>query len=117
MGLDLTPRYTAGTMVFGRTSAGKGKLSFVQGDASLKLSLMPFFKGDKGEPGDAAASYSHEQTTPAIEWTIPHGLGFRPAVAITDSAGTVVYGSVAHLSLNTTVVSFGAAFSGNARLN
>jgi hypothetical protein len=62
-------------------------------------------------------SYTHNQLVPAATWTINHNLGKKPAVSVTDSAGSEVVGDVTYLDLNTVVVSFAAAFAGTSFLN
>ncbi|ARA99134.1 siphovirus ReqiPepy6 Gp37-like family protein [Geobacillus thermodenitrificans] len=64
----------------------------------------------------AAQSFIHEQLTPSSLWVITHNLNKYPSVTVTDSAGNVVVGDVKHTSLNTTEISFSAAFSGKAIL-
>ena len=61
-------------------------------------------------------SYTHTQGVPSATWTINHNLGFRPIIAVTDSAGSEYVGDVEHTNLNTLVVTFSGAFSGSARL-
>jgi hypothetical protein len=73
-----------------------------------------FNQGGAAPPDGNAKRYKHTQSTPANEWAINHGLGFYPNVSCIDSAGTVVYGDILHISPNTTVLSFSAAFSGTA---
>jgi len=61
-------------------------------------------------------SYTHNQGVPSTTWTINHNLGFRPVVAVTDSAGDECVGDIAHSNTNTLVVTFSSSFSGRARL-
>ena len=74
-------------------------------------------KGDQGPPGAALSGYNHNQVVPSDTWTIDHGLGIRPNVAVTDSAGHRVEGGIHHVSDNSVVLTFSAAFSGRARLS
>lgn len=60
--------------------------------------------------------FIHEQLTPSSLWVINHNLSKYPSVTVTDSAGNVVIGDVKHVSLNTTEISFSAAFAGKAIL-
>jgi hypothetical protein len=60
--------------------------------------------------------FIHEQLTPSSLWVINHNLSKYPSVTVTDSAGNVVVGDVKHVSLNTTEISFSAAFAGKAIL-
>lgn len=64
----------------------------------------------------ATGRYVHTQATPATTWTINHALGGYPAVAVVDSAKTVVYGEITYISTSQIVVNFSSAFSGNAYL-
>lgn len=72
-------------------------------------------EGPPGPPGPAGAStatYRHVQNVPDVSWTVTHNLGYRPAVGIEDSAGSIVYGNIEHVDENSLVVTFAAAFSG-----
>lgn len=62
-------------------------------------------------------SYTHRQATPATTWTVIHNLGFRPNVAIVDSAGTEVIGDVDYLDDNTVQLHFSVPFAGEAYLS
>ena len=73
-------------------------------------------QGPAGAPGASGAGYNHVQATPAAVWTIPHNLGFRPGVELTDAGGSEIEGDVLHLSLNTVQVTFTQAIAGRARL-
>lgn len=64
----------------------------------------------------AAQSFIHEQLTPSSLWVITHNLNRYPTVTVTDSSGNVVVGDIKHTSLNTTEISFSAAFAGKAIL-
>lgn len=75
--------------------------------------------GPPGMPGSGSggsAFYNHTQGTAATVWTINHGLGMKPSVAVVDSAANEVIGDVHHLNANSLTVTFGAAFSGTAHL-
>ena len=63
------------------------------------------------------AKYAHIQPVPATVWTVVHGLNKRPAVTVTDSAGTVVSGTVQYDNDNELTITFAAAFSGRADCN
>ena len=62
-------------------------------------------------------AYVHNQLAPSTMWTIEHNLGKHPSVAVVDSGGNVVYGSVSYDSENQLTVLFSAPFSGKAYLN
>lgn len=61
--------------------------------------------------------FRYTQHLPAISWTIEHHLNKRPSVTVTDTAGTVVVGSVEYIDNFKLIVTFSAAFSGYAELN
>jgi len=61
--------------------------------------------------------YEHAQDAPASVWTIPHGLGKRPAVTVIDNDGNVLTGTVAHPTPDTTTITFGSARTGTAYLS
>ena len=65
----------------------------------------------------AAQSYLHQQTTPAVTWTIPHGLGRYPGAVVLDTAGNRIYpGGESYPDPNTLVLTFSAPFPGTADL-
>ena len=64
-----------------------------------------------------SSSFVFQQITPLATWTVIHNLGKYPSVSIVDSGGSIVFGEVNYTSLNQIVVSFSAAFSGQAFLN
>jgi len=74
-----------------------------------------------GSPVDLVTNqelgYVHNQPSPALTWTISHGLGFTPNITVVDSAGTVVEGSYDYPNSNTVVATFSSAFSGKAYLS
>jgi hypothetical protein len=59
----------------------------------------------------------HSQNEPSQTWEINHGLGKFPSVSIVDSGKSAVIGEVQYLDENRLIVSFSAAFSGEAFLN
>jgi hypothetical protein len=74
--------------------------------------------GPKGDKGDtAAASYVHQQNTPAATWNIQHNLDFFPAVTVVDSGGNDVVGSISYTNRDNLVVTFGVPFGGKAYLS
>ena len=66
---------------------------------------------------NAHGTYTHTQTSSSSSWVITHNLNCYPAVAVVDSAGTVVFGEIEYLSANVIRVTFTAAFAGKAYLN
>lgn len=85
--------------------------------------------GPPGEPGDPGAtgpqgpigppggSYRHIQSVPSAIWTIDHELGFYPNSTVIDSAGSSVEGEKSYPDANTLIITFIAAFSGEAYLS
>ncbi len=73
-------------------------------------------KGDPGA-GGGGSYYRHVQSTPAAVWVITHGLGYRPNVTVVDSTARQVEGDVEHVNDNELIVSFSAAFAGEAYLS
>lgn len=85
---------------------------------ALTLLLLPKGQSEgKGSRIKAGKAFKWEQREPAATWTIKHDLGYKPAVRVIDSAGSVVIGDVRHLGENEVVVSFSGAFSGEAYLS
>jgi hypothetical protein len=65
----------------------------------------------------ADATYRHVQSSASAVWTVNHNLGKRVSVSIADSAGDQVWGKVNYVSNNRVVITFSAAFSGEAYCN
>lgn len=75
-------------------------------------------QGPPGSAGSAPQAYDHEQQVPSTVWTIDHMLGYRPGgVLVVDSAGSVNMGQIEHPTMDQTVLTFSAAFSGHAYLS
>jgi hypothetical protein len=75
-------------------------------------------RGDHVHPASPGApTYIFIQAIPAAAWTINHGLGEFPSVAVIDSTGAQVEGDVSYVSGDQIVLSFTGAFSGTAYLN
>jgi len=62
-------------------------------------------------------TYTFTQVSASATWTITHNLNCYPAVSIVDSAGTLVFGEINYVSANVIIVTFSAAFGGQAYLN
>jgi hypothetical protein len=73
--------------------------------------------GATGPQGPGGGSLTFTQNSVTTTWTITHALGYYPAVTITDSAGTVIEGTISYPSLTSVVVTFGIATSGFAYLS
>jgi hypothetical protein len=65
----------------------------------------------------STTTYVFNQASPLAVWTINHGLGEFPSVAVIDSTGAMVEGDVSYVSSEQIVLSFTGAFSGTAYLN
>lgn len=62
-------------------------------------------------------AHNHDQNTLATEWTINHGLGYRPLVQVVlDDDFQIIPAEVEHTDLDTTVIRFTSAKRGSARL-
>lgn len=91
---------------------------FVGEDQTLIVAV-----GDQGPPGPPGSgggngqSYSHTQGSAALEWTVNHNLGYRPAVTVFDATGNPVLAGISHVSVNQTIISFIIPISGSARFN
>ena len=77
----------------------------------------PGVQGRPGVPGPAGAGFTWEQLAASDVWTIPHNLGYRPAVDLFDSGGQEFQAEVTHLNENTVVVNLVTPLAGFARLN
>jgi hypothetical protein len=71
-----------------------------------------------GPQGASALSnaYTYTQSTPALNWTINHSLGYRPSVEIIDDGSREIDGDVYHPTINQTVIIFNVPVAGSARL-
>lgn len=83
--------------------------------SSPRVVVLPV-RGAPGSAGSAAGTYAHAQTTPAAEWTIVHGLGRKPDVALflTGEPQERVYTDLAYPDLDTILVSWPSPESGEA---
>lgn len=61
--------------------------------------------------------YEHVQEAASASWAITHNLGKRPAVQVTDTAGSQVEGDVTWVDDDHVRIDFTAPFSGRAILN
>jgi len=62
-------------------------------------------------------TFVHTQIEATKEWIISHPLDKHPAVAVVDSAGSIVIGEVDYISKSIVRLRFTAEFSGKAYLN
>ena len=63
-----------------------------------------------------AETYKHDQAVPAAVWNVTHDIGLFPSVDVIDSANTVVYADVQHVSVNQLTITFQAPTTGTAFL-
>jgi len=63
------------------------------------------------------SAYTHEQTVPALTWTINHGLGYRPSVQAVDTTGDQITGSVDWPTENQVTITFLTVIAGKAYLS
>tara|TARA_Y100001949_G_scaffold26666_1_gene19700 strand:- start:300 stop:719 length:420 start_codon:yes stop_codon:yes gene_type:complete len=103
------PAGSISTMTVGTVTTGVAAATITGTAADPILNLvMPSGTGQ----------YKHTQGTPATTWTIDHNLGYEPGgVAIVDSGGTIVTGTVTYSSVDRIVVSFTSAFGGKAYIS
>lgn len=86
-----------------------------RGDGVTPWQQLPYvFSGVGG--GQGGASYTFNQTTPAITWTINHNLGFFPSVELLSPGLQEIDGEISHTSINQTIVTLQPAFAGLALL-
>ena len=73
--------------------------------------------GPTGPQGTSGGSLTFTQNAVSTTWNITHSLGYYPAVTTTDSANTVIDGTISYPSLTSVVITFGIATSGFAYLS
>lgn len=71
-------------------------------------------RGPQGPPGTAQPMYVHIQSTLAKVWTVAHNLNKHPSVQAEDGAGTLIFGTVQHLSDSTLTITFAVSMTGRA---
>lgn len=87
-------------------------------ETTVYIDVLSGIQGAVGPPGPSAPTlrFVFDQAVPSSVWTINHTLGGFPAVAIVDSANTVVYGMIEYIDSTQVTVTFSAPFSGKAFL-
>lgn len=86
-------------------------------DASfIRLALMQVVEIYTG-PVSGDKTYRHVQGVASATWAVTHNLEKYPAVSVMDSGGSLVEGDIDYLDENNVVLSFTAAFSGEANFN
>lgn len=73
--------------------------------------------GPTGPISEDCCAFSYSQGVPSDTWTIDHNLGFNPNTTVQDTAGTTVEGEINYVSINQLILTFSAAFSGEAYLS
>jgi len=88
-----------------------GTSGFAPGN-NTNISLVLPVRGASG-----GGSYRFTQSTALADWTIPHTLGYRPAVVIENTAGEVIEGDVTYPDVDTVAVHFSVPLAGYANLS
>jgi len=70
---------------------------------------------DEFQDGNSSSFY-YVQNTGSILWDITHNLNEQPTVAVIDTSGNEIEGSITHHSINNLSISFGIPVSGSAWL-
>lgn len=97
------------TLAIGTVVHGDAAAATITGTAPTQTLNLTLPHGGK---------HKHTQGTAATSWTITHNLGYEPGgVAVVDSAGTEVIGTITYSSVNEIVVSFTSAFAGKAYIS
>lgn len=110
---DATP-YEKGVVMLGATAGKASEGDHIHDD---RYATINHDHDDYNNSAGYVKAFKFVQGSPSSTWTIDHNLGRIPAIVVTDSAGTEVYGSVSHPSVNQSIIMFSAAFSGVADLN
>lgn len=87
----------------------------LEGQVLTKASDAPRDVEWRDVSGDKTDVYY--QNTASSSWNVTHNLGKYPSVSVTDSAGNAVFGEVKYVDENNLIITFSAAFSGNAYMN
>lgn len=99
------------------TDVGVWEVSSQAGAVSSSTAAVELLEvarqGPEGRPGDGGVFFL--QSSPSALWVINHNLGYKPIIALMDSAGSEIIGNVIHISLNTANVYFNQAIAGAAR--
>ncbi len=62
-------------------------------------------------------SFTYSQTSPRMEWIIPHNMKKYPSVTVMDISKTIIVGEVIYLNVNTVKIIFSKPIAGKAYLN
>lgn len=71
--------------------------------------------GPQGPSGDK--SYTHNQLSASLTWTINHNLGKYPSITLQDSAGSEFEARIQHVNNNQAIAYLSYAVSGTAHAN
>lgn len=98
-------------------------LSGPPGPSNYDLAVRNGYQGTELEwitqATGGVASHRFNQPSPDSFWTVTHNMGYRPGgILVLDTAGSVWYGVIEHLSENTLTIDFGnSVFSGEVFLS
>lgn len=73
--------------------------------------------GATGPAGAGDANFVFSQQVPLASWIVQHGLNKYPAIAVVDTAGSVVIADLAYTSLNVVTITMASPMSGIAYCN
>lgn len=73
--------------------------------------------GPQGPPGPGGAGETHQQQVASAVWSIPHSLGYFPAVTVFDTTGDEIVGAIKHITVALVEITFSAPVSGVAYLS
>jgi Major tropism determinant N-terminal domain len=79
------------------------------GNGVQRWTDLPYWGASVG-----GSAFSQSFTTPSLNWTVNHNLGFRPAVTVLSPGGAEVWAEVIHASVNQALVYFDAPYAGVA---
>lgn len=99
----------------------KRKLLIVRGHSAPHLAVTEpprvaqvVAAGMRGADGTSAATYQHNQASPADTWVINHNMGYRPSISIFSMGGMQMLANVQHVSENQARVYFDNPTAGYA---
>ena len=96
-------------------SGGGSTLTLGPPAPTVMQALFEVLRGPAGESGNV--SFVHEQAIALAVWTVPHNLGRRPAVTVTDHLGRVIEPDLAYLDVNLVQITHGLPLAGFAYCN
>lgn len=93
------------------------EVAVVESDVPSVIEVAAGAVGPQGPAGPAGGTYEHVQSTAFAEWTITHGLGFRPNVRVIDDAGSTIEGDVTYVDADQLTIAFSLPITGTAYLS